>query len=138
MSTPNRPAISKNNCYYISKHRFYELKHFCLQYDEWKDLYSKLKGTPASCRFGDLPHRSEVSNPTEKVAIAKAEYAKNMKMIEDVAKEADSELANYILMGVTKGLSYENLSTMHDIPCCKDTYYDRYRRFFWLLSNTRR
>ncbi len=23
------------------------------------------------------------------------------------------------------------------IPCCKDVYYDLYRRFFWLLSKER-
>lgn len=29
--------LSEKNPYYISKHRYYELKHFCLQYPEWKD-----------------------------------------------------------------------------------------------------
>ena len=40
MSTVIRAELSKNNPYYISKHRYYELKHFCLQYNEWKKAYA--------------------------------------------------------------------------------------------------
>ena len=42
MSRIIRPELSKSNPYYISKHRYYELKHFCLQYYEWKELYLSL------------------------------------------------------------------------------------------------
>lgn len=138
MCTVIRPEISKENKYYISKHRYYELKHFCLQYPEWKDLCNKLIGTPKSCSFEFMPRKTDVSNPTEKVAIALAEYSRNMDLIEEIAKKTDDELYSYILLAVTRGLSYTNLQMMHDIPCCKDTFYDRYRRFFWLLSSARR
>lgn len=138
MGTVIRPEITKRNDYYISKHRYYELKHFCLQYYEWKDLYNKLNGTPSSLSFDIMPRKTEVSNPTEKVAIAKAEYAYNMKLIEDVAKETDSELWTYIFKAVTKGITYSSLEVRDGIPCCRDTFYDRYRKFFWLLSSARR
>lgn len=39
MSTTIRPEVSEKNQYWIEKHRYYELKHFCLQY---KELYSHL------------------------------------------------------------------------------------------------
>ena len=58
-------------------------------------------------------------------------------MVERAAQEADSELAAYILEAVTEGHSYENLKTRLNIPCSKDVYYDRYRKFFWLLSMER-
>lgn len=41
MATVIRPELSENNKYWISKHRYYELKHFCLQYPEWKSLYDE-------------------------------------------------------------------------------------------------
>lgn len=134
MGTNIRPEISKKSKYWISKHRYYELKHFCLQYDEWKDLYLKLDGLPVSKNFNRLPRRTDISNPTERVAIAKAEYAANMHLIEQAARETDPELSNYIFKAVTKGISYTTLITKYGIPCCKETYYDRYRRFFWILS----
>lgn len=39
-----RAEVSKRNKYYISKHRYYELKHFCLQYPEWKHALDILDG----------------------------------------------------------------------------------------------
>lgn len=51
--------------------------------------------------------------------------------------EADQVLYNYILKAVTEELSYTYLKSKLKIPCGKDMYYDRYRRFFWLLSNSR-
>lgn len=43
----------------------------------------------------------------------------------------------YILNGVTEGWSYDILKARLGIPCCKDTYYELYRRFFWLLNKER-
>jgi hypothetical protein len=60
-----------------------------------------------------------------------------MKLVEQTALAADSELATYILKGVTEELSFNMLKSKLDIPCSKDTYYDRYRRFFWLLDEIR-
>lgn len=43
MATSIVPKLSKTNPYYISKHRYYELKHFCLQYPEWQREIRELK-----------------------------------------------------------------------------------------------
>ena len=45
MATVLRPELSSKNKYYIDKHRYYELKHFCLQYTEWKKSYSAFDDT---------------------------------------------------------------------------------------------
>ena len=74
---------------------------------------------------------------TGKYATAKAEYSIKINMIEKAALEADDKLYSYILKAVTENLSYAYLKTRLDIPCSKDTYYDRYRRFFWLLNKYR-
>lgn len=58
MSTTIRPEISKKKNYWIEKHRYYELKHFCLQYPIWKKACSSLdglakQGTGVRCGSGD-------------------------------------------------------------------------------------
>jgi hypothetical protein len=58
-------------------------------------------------------------------------------MIEKAAAEADNALCDYILKAVTEELSYTYLKSKLKIPCGKDMYYDRYRRFFWLLNQAR-
>lgn len=136
MATIIRPEISKKNKYWIDKHRHYELKHFCLQYPSWKREYSDDISIGGSS-IEKMPTSNIPGDPTSKQAMRRAYYLERIKLIEHLAMEADINLHNYILKGVTEGLSYTHLKHKLDIPCSKDTYYDRYRRFFWLLDKTR-
>ena len=58
-------------------------------------------------------------------------------MIEMAARDADDFLYPFILKAVTEGLSYTYLKAKLNIPCGRDMYYDRYRKFFWLLCRER-
>ena len=131
-----RPELSVKNKYWIDRHRFYQLKHFCLQYKYWKKLYSTLHDISVSS-VNDIPGPKGLSDLTANCAIRKVEVANRIKMVESAAIEADRELWYYIVKAVTEGLSYTQLKTQFDIPCSRDTYYDRYRRFFWLLNKYR-
>lgn len=136
MTTLIRPEISRKNKYWIDKHRHYELKHFCLQYPEWKRAYRSFPGLASSVseRFSNsISH----SDPTARHAIRKADYIERIRLVERVADETDEILCDYILKAVTEGLSYTYLRTKMNMPCSRDMYYDRYRRFFWLLDNAR-
>lgn len=136
MGTSIRPELSEKNQYWIEKHRFYELKHFCLQYPVWKKAYVALEGL--SKRPAELAIFSNVhSDPTLRCAEAREVYFDRMEMIEQAAIAADPDLHDYILKGVTEGWSYDHLKSRFEIPCCKDTYYTLYRRFFWLLNKER-
>lgn len=138
MATAIRPELSVKNKYWIDKHRYYELKHFCLQYLSWKNAHAAINElSRTSSGFEYNPSSGGPSDPTAKYAIRKAHYSKRIKMVEKAAMEADEYLYLYILKGVTEGLSYTYLKSKLDIPCSRDTYYDRYRRFFWLLSESR-
>lgn len=139
MATNVRPLISMKNKYWIDKHRHYELKHFCLQYPLWKQTYEDLNDIGVSLSNIDrIPSSSNIpSDPTSGQAIKRTYYLERIKLIERVAKEADESLYDYILKAVTEGLSYTYLKARLDIPCGKDLYYDRYRRFFWLLNQIR-
>lgn len=138
MSTKVRPELSKKNKYWIPRHRYYELKHFCLQYPEWKEQYAYLSSvTTPKLTDRVLNFIGGHSDPTEKCAERKIFYQYRIAMLEQVAVLTDKDLAKYILLAVTYGHSYTYLKTKLDIPCSKDTYYDRYRKFFWILSDLR-
>lgn len=138
MSTIIRAQISEKNRYYIDKHRHYELKHFCLQYPTWKRTYTEIENVGLSASsFERISSCNLPSDPTAKHAIVKARLVDRIRMIEKIAREADEYLYDYILRAVTEGLSYTYLKTRLNIPCGKDMYYDRYRRFFWLLNKAR-
>ena len=138
MATVIRPEISEKSKYYIDKHRYYELKHFCLQYNEWKRAYANCNDSMIfAANIDGTPSSNTPSDLTAKYAIKKAQYGERIELIERAAREADEFLYPYILRAVTEGLAYTYLRSRMDIPCGRDMYYDRYRRFFWLLSELR-
>lgn len=51
MATTIRPELSEKNPYWIEKHRYYELKHFCLQYPIWRKAYASLNGFSSKPRI---------------------------------------------------------------------------------------
>lgn len=103
MSTITRPEISESNKYYINRHRYYELKHFCMQYDYFK----------------------------------KEKMQQNLNLLEKACEETDVILGKYVLMAVIGGYSYDILRVRCNVPCCRDIYYELYRRFFWVLDSLR-
>lgn len=138
MGTIIRAELSKKNPYWIDKHRYYELKHFCMQYPLWKKTYVSLGYRNSHRNTIELSRSPNyVSNPTEKISVLRASIMEKIKMVENAAIEADRELGQYIIYGVTEGISYDTIKARYNIPCCKDIYYEKYRKFFWVLSKHR-
>jgi hypothetical protein len=96
--------------YELSKHRFYELKHFCLQYPEWKLLYSDADGWSGE---GDTTSRD---------GIKRADLLRYIDMVEECVRLTGCDILPY----VTKDWK--------ELP---DSYRYAYRQFFWLLSRRR-
>ena len=115
--------------YEISLNRFRELKYFCLQYDDKKRELNSLMfiSSPA---YDGQPHGHSISDTTAKKALRVAELKKDVELIEQCAVEADSTIYRYIVTNVTKGLAYEFLG----VPMGKNHFYEKRRKFFWLLN----
>ena len=138
MTTLIRPEVSKRNKYWIDKHRHYELKHFCLQYPVWKKEYEAYTNIgPNLSKFEELYSSNMPSDSTANWVVKRSYYSEKIELIENTAREADESLYIYILKAVTEGLSYTKLKARLDIPCGREMFYDRYRRFFWLLNRSR-
>lgn len=137
MATTIRPEISKKNKYWIDKNRHYELKYFCLQYPIWKKEILNLHKSRSSSIVERMPSGNLPGDPTGDYVTTKLYYSNKIDLIERVAREADGYLYKYILKAVTEGYSYVYLKSRLKIPCSRDVYYDRYRKFFWLLSQER-
>lgn len=139
MATTIRANLSKQNPYYISKDRYYELKHFCLQYPEWRKNYIMIDTMSRKYVSKDrLSPTNAVSDTTARCAEKRLEYSMKMSMVKDCCLKADPDLAQYIFKAVTSNLGYTYLKSRLGMPCSKDMYYDRYHKFFWHLSNARK
>lgn len=133
-SVPNVRNTSLKK-YNISPHRFMELYHYCLQYNEWQDELKYKCDTVRSVEITDMPITHDNSDATQNLAMRRTELSNKCRMIEDTAKEADETLCHYILKAVTnEGISYNYLQTVCGIPCGKNMYYAARKKFFYLLS----
>lgn len=112
-----------------------ELYYFCLQYNEWLDELKYKTDTVRSIEITDMPTSHSNSDATCNLATRRAELRKKCEIIEQTAIEADAELYQYIIKAVTNDMiTYNYLLTRMDIPCSHNTWYDRRRKFFWLLD----
>ena len=73
MSTQIRPEISQKNPYWIPKHRYYELKHFVMQYPAWIAARKGLDflHTPTYC----VRVKKDAEDPTMTGAELRAYYS---------------------------------------------------------------
>lgn len=128
-----RPLNPKKYC--ISNNRFRELYYFCLQYQEWKDELEYLKPEYRETELSGMPGGGGISNPVQDMGIRRAELSKRCELIEQTAIEADPDIYQYIIKAVTnEKITFKYLKMIMGIPCERDMYYDRRRRFYWLLS----
>lgn len=94
MATEIRPELSEKNPYWIGKHRYYELKHFCLQYPIWKKAYNALLGLSSRPNDLDIFVKSGQvrSDPTARCAESRVSFAKRMELVEQAAIGTDGDL----------------------------------------------
>lgn len=134
MCTSIRPVISKKSPYYISKDRYYELKHFCLQYKDFKRRIA-LEASKMSLKGVSVIGRRSIGeiDRTGDLATNLALYWHYIKIIENACLEAGGDISKWLFKAVTEGKSYAVLNP----PCCKEYFYQRYRRFYYLLDKVR-
>ena len=139
MSTHIRSKLSRRNKYYISKERYLELKHFCLQYGEWKQKRVELAQSMglSAIPIERLPVGSDISDKTAIAAIELNRFRDKMELVEFISTVTDREIGSYIFTAVTEGMSYQTLLAQFEVPFGKDMFYDRYRKFFFLLDEAR-
>jgi len=119
----------------ISKHTFLMALHFAYQYNDWKAERDRLVNTSRAITYSDMPHGTSIPNPTEEVGMRIAELSDRIELVEQTAKEADAEIYPWLLKAVTEeNVGYDFLKLRHEIPCGKDMYQERRRKFYYLLS----
>lgn len=137
MGTFVKEELSKKNKYWISRHRYYELKHFCLQYPYWKQEIDALSERITSVMSEAKVDSNEVKRTTEALVEDRSRYIWRIRCLESALMYVDSDLGNYIFRAVTENLSYTYLKEKMRVPCCKDVYYENYRKFFFYLDKIR-
>jgi len=132
--------MARKNCYtgkwVLKKAEYRAAYYYAMRYNDLKEELKDLESVLSGVNMDGMPHGSTVGQPTEKIAMQCAEIQEKIELIEALAVEADPGIAKYILKAVTnEGVTFNQLKTLMDIPCEKDFYYDRRRKFYWLLAH---
>lgn len=121
--------------YGISKNRFRELYYWCLQYNEWIDELKYKTNTVGAMEITGMPATHGGGDATQQLAIRRAQLEQNCRLIEQTAIETGSDIYQYLIKAVTdENITYRYLKMIMGIPCGKKMYYDRRRKFYWLLD----
>ena len=128
--------LSKKSKYYLPKPVREAMIKYAKLYPGWRARYNAIGGTKAMT-ISDMPRSGNLIDTTQRDGIRRAELDEKMNQIEDAAIKTDSSLFRYILIGVTEDLSYEIMRARHRIPCGKNEYYAKKRRFYYILAQER-
>jgi hypothetical protein len=109
--------------------------HYALNYQGWLSEYNALADPSTGLRYDkDHVQSSNQVDTTEANGIRRAELREHMKIVEQAAIEADPDLYRFILLGVTmEEATYDILRRKYDMPASRGTFYDRRRKFYWVL-----
>lgn len=127
--------LSKNSKYYMSNKRYLELKNFCLQYDEWKQELKSISLIPA---HSDICVQQEHGDAVWNTVERRMYYENRIALVDNSLVCVDLFVRPYIFEAVTTGRSYDALITYPQVPCCKQVYYQYYRKFFYVLDKTQK
>ena len=128
-------TINKDK-YGIRKHRYLEVIHHCLQYPEWREELENMTDTVKAIQYGQEGKGSpSQASATECLAIKRAELQEKCERIEQTAIEADADIYQWLLEGVTTDYAtYIYLRDAKGLPCGNQKYYRARRKFYWLMS----
>ena len=59
--------------------------------------------------------------------------AETQTVVKHCLDEVEPAVAPFVLKGATECVPYDILR-VQGCPCCRESYYEQYRKFFWVLS----
>ena len=118
--------------YNMSKEEYLSAKYYALRYNGWLAEYNLLEDSVGAIVSDGMPHaKNNVSDPTERLA----ELREKMKNVEEAAREANAEIAKYLMIMATNyNMTFERMKAEHDIPYESAQFYKYRRKFYYLLS----
>ena len=130
--------MSYSGKYKLSREEYNHAKWYALRFNRWLDEYNSLSDSVGAFSYenADMPKAvNKTSNPTEQLAERRAELRNKMDLVINCCQEAGGDIFNYLLSAVTnEEVTYNTLVALKQIPCSANTFYDRRRKFYYLLS----
>lgn len=126
---------AQDSPYWLPKHTYISVVHFCYGYPEYKRRYDELCQTYKGINTDGMPHGNGISDPVAQAVEQREKLSKKIEMIENTADEVGGDLASYLKRGVTdEKATYNYLHEILRMPCGRETYYLLRRKFYKKIS----
>ena len=120
--------------YGIDREAYRELKAFCHQYPDKKDMVASAIMPAASEHVGS--GRGLPSDPVSRAAIEREIFLRDIEMIERAARETDGgKWERALLRNACYKEGYERLDPSMLPTCNRNAFFSARREFFWRLYN---
>lgn len=118
--------------YGISHNRHMELRYFCKQYLQKKELLKSVTCLNG-ISYSDMPSGNQINNTTEKLALKILRLKEDIEVIEQSAIAANSLFYQAIIKNVTQGTNYFYLN----VPCSERYFYRAVENFYIILDENK-
>jgi predicted YcjX-like family ATPase len=125
---------SERSKFFVPKEDYITAIHWCLRYPLWVAELKLLPDTNRSMAYeNDRVQNSARSDITADTVIRIKELERKIELLEDTAKKVDEDLKDYIILGVTQGLTVFQL-LQRGMPCNKNEYIKKRQQFYYEIS----
>lgn len=125
---------SEKSKYYLPKHTYLHVLHWCLQYKDWAAELSVLPDTSKGITYDK--ERVQTSNSfdaTQDTAIKRAELAEKKELLEQTIREVDASIYDYLLLSIGYGFTEYQLKDK-GMPCGHRYFSERRQRVYYLVN----
>ena len=128
---PEFRAPHEKSKYYVPWQTLQLVRTYCRMYPTWKREYDESAGLRNVTQGNGS---GGIGDPTASQAMRRKELSDRIDLIERTAVVAEGTIHNYLLLGVTqRHMTFDRLKAL-GMPCERDMYYDRRRKFYWLMA----
>lgn len=125
---------SKRSKYFVPKEDYITAIHWCLRYPLWVAELKALPDTNKAISYdNDKVQASARTDITADTVIRMDELQRKINLLEDTARSVSPILVNYLILGVTQGLTVYQLIQM-GMPCNKRDYTEKRQQFYYEIS----
>lgn len=130
--------MKKEYEYSLSNYRRKELRYFAMQYYDWEREYNEICYISSHDIHIYSGGQQRNADPTFRISERMIELNRKMTMVRNACMTAEPAIADYIFIGMTKGVSYDKMSITKFMPCSRAQYYKEMKRCFYRLHVSRK
>lgn len=119
----------------IPKEDYLAALHWCLRYPQWEKELSTLPDPSRAIRYDQQKVQSSGDyDSTYEMAMKRIDIESKKMLLEEIVRDVDASLYDYLIMGVGYGFTYYQLQE-HGIPCGRRQYYERRQLIYERVAN---